>query len=134
MLKFVLMKRLFILTVALLYLGTAMGVGLNFHYCFGQLASVKLYQNTPSCKFIRKTRLPDCCKSKHIALKVKDSHQPSQYTFAAKNMVVALPAQAFANFQFYLPQLILKKQGSRSPPEAPVFNLPVFLKNCTFRI
>ena len=58
-------KKTGILTLTLLYLITVMGVALNFHYCFGQVTSVKIAHPARTCGSLKIKRVPACCKTKY---------------------------------------------------------------------
>jgi hypothetical protein len=127
-------KRTGILLITLLYLGTAMGIGLNFHYCFGRVASVKLYESKPDCKLVKRTKLPDCCKSKQLTVKVKDSHQLNKAGYAAKIIVIDKPVMGYADFKPRLTASHLKLHVYRGPPGLLFASCPAYLKNRNFRI
>ncbi|GAB2701602.1 hypothetical protein GCM10027037_28640 [Mucilaginibacter koreensis] len=120
--------------MTLLYLGTAMGIGLNFHYCFGRVASVKLYESKPDCKLIKRNELPDCCKSKQLTVKVKDSHEFTKAGYSAIVMAVVKPATRYADLKPALSSRQLQVPVYRGPPGVPASACPVFIKNCNFRI
>ena len=122
-------KKLSIITLLLLYLVTASGFALNLHYCFGIITSVKLNEPPKTCgpeKLI-------CCHNKHIDIKVKDAHQAQTNLFLAKFFNLHLPKLCIEYSFLPSQQIAVNKPVYRGPPYGR-YNLPVYLKNCNFRI
>ncbi|WP_462267087.1 HYC_CC_PP family protein [Mucilaginibacter sp.] len=128
------MKRAAILLIALLYLGTVMGVGLNFHYCFGRVSSVKLYESQPDCKLLKRTKKPGCCQSKQLNVKVKDSHEQVKEGVKLYSPVAQRPATHYAGLQLAVSGINISGYTYRGPPLTALSCCPLFIKNCTFRI
>ena len=115
----------------MLYIFTVSGFGLNFHYCFNRLASVKI--DAPASCVKNESSKMKCCKDRHIEIKVKDAHsQPGSPVFFGKFFSLGLPVAVLADFSFSLPNPSTERLLDRGPPRTPV--APIFLKNCTFRI
>ncbi|WP_147238781.1 HYC_CC_PP family protein [Mucilaginibacter hurinus] len=128
------LKRMGILAITLLYTCTVFGFALNFHYCGGKVASVKIDSPAKKC-------MPDaakqmkCCKDKQVDIKVKDEHQAEKsQSFLAKLFAFDIPALPFEEFLFSAQRALFEKIFDRGPPEKQEKSISVFIKNCTLRI
>lgn len=111
----------------LLYLVTVSGFSLNLHFCDNTIESVKIDAPTKKCGMDSK-----CCKETHLEVKVKDVHQAAHASFIDENLVSLVPVLNYASFHEPLAVNHLSNLFTeRSPPLNPV---PVFIRNCTFRI
>ena len=122
------LKRSVVIVLTVLYVVTVSGFALNLHYCFNRLASVKIDAPANTCVKGLKNGMMKCCKDKHIEVKVKDAHQNGSPSCWAK----FLPSFTFADLTFSLQSGTLLTFPDRGPP--PSVNIPVYLRNCTFRI
>ena len=126
------LKRSVAIGLIVLYVGTVFGFVLNFHYCFDRLSSVKVDAPAIACTKVLQTSKMKCCKDSHIEVKVKDAHQSGSTIFWAKLFPVSLINSDFASIAFTPQNPSTEKLQDRGPPLAP--DIPIFLKNCTFRI
>jgi len=120
-------KKSGIILVVLLYLITATGFALNLHFCGSSIESVKIDAPTKKCGMDSK-----CCKETHLEVKVKDAHQTAHASFTDKILVSFVPVFSYASF--HKPLVISHLSNlftERGPPLNPV---PVFIRNCVFRI
>lgn len=75
------LKKLTILLLAVVYLNVASGLGIQFHYCMGQLVSLAIghqdddHHDCDRCGMDMEEN--SCCKEEQILLKLNDSHQPA---------------------------------------------------------
>lgn len=78
-------KRIFIIILGVLYLNVSVGIGIQFHYCMGELVSMALghhadhEKNCGDCGMDVKENT--CCKDESLLIKVYDGHHPSSYIF-----------------------------------------------------
>ncbi|MVN20103.1 HYC_CC_PP family protein [Mucilaginibacter arboris] len=122
------LKRSGIVLVVLLYLVTATGFALNLHFCGNSIESVKIDGPTKKCGMDSK-----CCKNTHLEVKVKDAHQAVHASFTGKNLVFLVPVLSYASSQELLTiNQFANPVPDRGPPH--LNSVPVFVKNCTFRI
>ncbi|RYE24981.1 MAG: hypothetical protein EOP42_21835 [Sphingobacteriaceae bacterium] len=121
------LKKSGICLVVLLYLVTATGFGINLHFCGESIESVKINAPAKDCGMSSK-----CCKDTHVEVKVKDAHQTSHTSFTGNNLVSTVPVVDYASFNE--PSTINKTAKVVSERGPPLFAVPVYLKNCTFRI
>ncbi|MHA4893812.1 HYC_CC_PP family protein [Pedobacter sp. PWIIR3] len=117
------------------YLISMIGLAINMHFCGGKLSSVKIDKvaTCPACKEDKKvTKEHDCCKTRSVEAKIKDSHQagvkvklPADFSLQlflgqhfsslANKAVASLPARGF----------------NKAPPLSAILSLHIF--NCIFR-
>ncbi len=83
------MKKLLSLSLLFIYLFTASGVIVTYHYCCGKFSSVELYSNTIKVekKCWKKERTKGCCESKTAVIKVKDNSLKASTDFSLKKVV-----------------------------------------------
>lgn len=121
------LKKSGICLVVLLYLITATGFGINLHFCGKSIESVKINAPAKNCGMSSK-----CCKNTHVEVKVKDAHQTAHTSFTAQIFVSLVPVLSYASFYERLTINQATEVFSERGP--PLFAVPVYLKNCTFRI
>ncbi|MBS1524165.1 MAG: hypothetical protein JST19_00865 [Bacteroidetes bacterium] len=119
--------------LTLLYLVTATGFALNMHYCFGELASVKIDAPAKTCSKSLFTAKKKCCRDKRIEVKVKDSHEPSAKSSVSKIFNEELLFIVASNWNFSAPTHYLAASSYTKPPGA-LSTGPVYLANRNFRI
>lgn len=123
-------KRISVLTILLLYLCTSTGFALNLHYCGKLLASVTI--NAPSKKCVPVKM--KCCHDKNVEVKVKDAHKASAANTSGDDLVVFdLPKFLYQTFVAPLKSIELQSKPKRGPPDT-LCTVPVYIKNCTYRI
>jgi hypothetical protein len=131
-------KKLFITFLTVLYLGVSSGATLHYQYCMGRLVRVVLWHGDTDAKCrtcgMRKgmKAAKKCCTDQHQQFKSEKS-VPVTYGDISLGLSPALLPVALlplmANSQF--PLAISYPVNHAPPPQADV---PVFLRNCTFRI
>lgn len=127
-------KRPGAILLAVLYTITVAGFALNLHYCGNEVASVKINAPAKSCvKPMAKSKM-NCCKDSKIDVKVKDDHEAQQTSFLARIFAVEIPKLPFEDFIFSAQRALIEHFFDRGPPDIPFESIPVFLKNCIFRI
>jgi hypothetical protein len=132
------MKRTLLTILAVFYLGVSSGASVHFHYCMGELVSWGLEKNeAKSCGFCgmpkAESKKKSCCADVEQKAKVEKSQKASQtlYKFDQLSTAVILPETLFS-YQAPVPVKIALEALSNAPPNGP--QVPVFIKNCTYRI
>ncbi|WP_158825630.1 HYC_CC_PP family protein [Mucilaginibacter lacusdianchii] len=132
------LKRTGAILLTLLYTLTVMGFAMDMHYCGKKLASVKINAEAKHCKTEKATTAcgmkMKCCKDKHMQVKVKDAHQSVSAFVPAKLLALHLPVTFLPYFEPVLQTALVKRADVRGPPDVALAKVPVFLKNCSFRI
>ncbi|MET4546373.1 hypothetical protein ABIE26_003700 [Pedobacter africanus] len=132
------MKRTLLTILAIFYLGIASGASVHFHYCMGKLVSWGFEKESRKvCDFCgmpkTESKKKSCCKDIEQKAKVEKSQKAGQisYKFDQLPVVVILP-ELLVNCQPAVPVKITREALSNAPPDGT--KIPVYLKNCTYRI
>ena len=126
-------KRSGAILLTLLYLVTVTGFALNLQYCGKLLTDVKIDAPAKGCNDPMAGKMK-CCKNKQIIIKIKDAHQSETGSFLNKIFGFEVARLPLANITFYTPSVFTLTTFDRGPPDPLLSNIPVFIKNCTFRI
>lgn len=131
-------KKLFVTFFAVLYLAVSSGATLHYRYCMGKLINISLWhhgheEKCGTCGMDRKEKAAKkCCTDQHQQL-ISEKSSSVSYAHVSLGASVALPI----NEPFWL---FTSNPGSPGPErlikQAPPNHaeVPVFLRNCTFRI
>lgn len=132
------MKRIVVSFLLILYLGTSSGAAVHFHYCMEKLVSWSMTkQSGKLCDFCKmplaESKKKSCCKEVKQHVKVESSQKVNQtvYKFDQPSTAIILP-EFFVNYQAPIPVKIVREALSNAPPDGQ--RVPVYLKNCTYRI
>lgn len=130
------MKKFIITLFAVFYLGVSSGATVQFHYCMGQLIewglSINEADKCDSCG-MNKTETKDCCKDQHQKFKVEKSQKASQNVYQFNLTPLEIPLTAFNEHNaVYVSSL--KEEHDFSNAAQRTQNIPVFVRNCNFRI
>lgn len=122
------MKRLPAILLVLLYLSTNIGLGMNVHYCHGEVASVEFYSHQTHCCCGTMQMMQSCCDDRLLEFQIDDSQQ-------APAVLAAPDAPALAQVDILIEQSIdplvdkdVVPAANDPPPESP----PIYLLNCAF--
>jgi hypothetical protein len=136
------MKKIFVAILAVIYLVTATGLTMHFHYCMGKLVSWGLTEDkTNTCSFCgmskednnKQTKLTgkECCKDKNTVIKLDKEHN--------KTIQVLIPNDVHATvcipIEILSATIAVPEKGGNvihAPPARG--QLPVFILNCVFII
>nr|WP_121271483.1 hypothetical protein [Pedobacter schmidteae] len=132
------MRKALLTILAIFYLGVSSGASVHFHYCMGKLVSWGLEkQSRKVCDFCgmpkAESKKKSCCKDVEQQAKVEKSQKASQtiYKFDQLSTAIILP-ELFVYNQQPIPVKITREALSNAPPDGQ--QIPVYLKNCTYRI
>jgi hypothetical protein len=132
------MKRTLLTILAIFYLGISSGATMHFHYCMGELVSWGLVkQSGKVCEFcgmpMAETKKNSCCKDVKQEVKSEKTQKVSQpvYKFDQLSTAIIQP-ELYTNYQVQIPVKITREALSNAPPNGQ--KIPVFIKNCTYRI
>jgi hypothetical protein len=138
------MKKCIAAILAVLYLSTSMGATVHLHYCMGKLAAWTLQE--PSGKdgsMCGMTKMPasngcsltkkDCCRDEYHQIRTGKDQKPGSFAFeiirlAAVSAELPDPAVIVP----YISSVALTLPAVNGPPIDT--GVPVFLRNCNFRI
>jgi len=138
------MKKFLLTILAFVYLSTSMGATIHLHYCMGKLFSWSLVDN--DSKNCSECGMPKdgtsghcmsfkngCCQDSeaHLQLDKDQKATEAAYTFSALSFA-ALPVATPILHDNYVDSYITGYPTTNAPPEPD--KVPVFIRNCTFRI
>ncbi|HWB93409.1 MAG TPA: hypothetical protein VG605_16220 [Puia sp.] len=138
------MKKILAAILAIVYLSTSLGATIHLHYCMGRLVSWGLMEHAgKSCDFcgMRKMRasgecmagMKNCCHEESKQIKIgKDQKTAQEFSL----MVKTVPAVADLPRPVWMSPVLLSPVFSQPVSHGPplVNAMPVFLRNCNFRI
>ena len=128
------MKRITVILFTLLYLVSISGLAVNNFYCCGKYKESFVFHSKALSKFCKGNKLPGCCDTKTVLVKLKDNHSPSQQIKISFNDFLK---NIFINGKKSDPSLNLSQEllflaSIHAPPL--ISNQPVYLSVCSFRI
>ncbi|MFD2873736.1 hypothetical protein ACFS5N_14720 [Mucilaginibacter ximonensis] len=131
-------KKLFITFLAVLYLGVSSGATLHYQFCMGRLVKVSLWHShTEKCHTcgmdLKSKSTKKCCTDKHQQLKSDKSGSVTYSQLILGTSPIVLPSVPFfGSLSYHAVSLTVQYPASKAPPSVPA--VPVFLRNCVFRI
>jgi len=131
------MKRTLITILACFYLGVSSGATVHFHYCMGQLVKWGFAQPEKSlcdfCKTPVKSCGKSCCKDDQKQAKVDQSQKVSTAVYQFKQLgTIKLTTNPW-NFTYVAVPIKTHKAALCNAPPL-IEDIPVFIRNCTYRI
>lgn len=132
------MKRILLTILAVFYLGVSSGATVHFHYCMGKLVKWGLERQSAkvcdSCGMpLTASKKKSCCKDVEQKVKVEKSQKANQTIYKFDQVLTAvLPSALFSNYVVQIPVKITREALSNAPPEGQP--IPVYIRNCTYRI
>ena len=128
------MKRFLIILIRLVYGLSSTGMSVNLHFCCGKLDEVSFSSlKEKGCakdedSFSKKR----CCDDKHLEFKLKSDQEPSTKQIQAYKQLTE-PILTTASYIFWQPQHQPVNELATGPP-LRASALPLFIRNCIFRI
>lgn len=131
------MKKLAILILAVIYLGTATGATVNLHYCMGEFAGMELgHSDYGSCSSCGMEKLAsaddDCCKDEQKTIKLNDAHKSAQVFFELGLISPSIVHMSHVVSSFALPTITESYPLVNAPPRQT--HAPVYLSTRSIRI
>jgi len=128
------MKKSIASFTVIVYFAFACGVLVNFHYCMDRYDSYSLYKAAsdwcPTCHMHTGTR--GCCHDEVKIIKLQDDHQTSSFSFAFKDIQLAVTTPAAFLCVIGLKEDIDLAKTDHSPPL--VAQPDIYIQNRVFRI
>jgi hypothetical protein len=138
------MKKVFATILAVIYLSTSMGATVHLHYCMGKLFSWSLIdkdsKNCGQCGMLKGNMdghciafKDGCCKDKHAHFQLDKDQKGAEnaYQFLTHSFI-ALPTATTTLANLYVASYIAGYHTTNAPPGPD--KVPLFIRNCTFRI
>jgi hypothetical protein len=137
------MKKVVVVILAVLYLSTSMGATVHFHYCMGRLVAWGLADKESkdciSCGMAKDAVMPgcsvglkNCCHDEHKHIQSDQAQKPAQ-TWVEGSLAAVFAALPFPGWN--MPVVVapaLAQPVANGPPLKE--QVPIFLRNCNFRI
>lgn len=133
------MKKLTVLFLTFLYLGTATGVTLHLHYCMGEVVNLEVTKadqgHCENCGMDKnKSTKNGCCKDEFKKVKTDDSYKLTDNTLSNPLLSVAMLNKG-VTYDFLAasyPNVFGTSNQSNAPPRSkPV---PVYILHCSYLI
>jgi hypothetical protein len=138
------MKKVLLSILAIVYLSTSLGATIHLHYCMGRLVSWGLTEHSgKSCGFCGMQKMPasgecslgakTCCHEESMQIRNDKDQKSAQELFQvmkAAPAVADLPQPARMDAAIFSP--VKAQPASNGPPLMAL--VPVYLRNCNFRI
>jgi hypothetical protein len=138
------MKKILATILAILYLSTSMGATIHLHYCMGKLVAWGLLdsdnKDCVSCGMPKQqaadgcmVAMKGCCHDEHKQIKNEKDQKPGQ---SSPELTRAAPVAVILSYNLwqdsFISSLTVRQPAIHGPP--PIDRVPVFLRNCNFRI
>ncbi|HVU58477.1 MAG TPA: hypothetical protein VHD83_25625 [Puia sp.] len=138
------MKKTLATILAIIYLSTSMGATIHLHYCMGKLVAWGLMdtdnKDCISCGMPKQpagegcmVAMKGCCHDEHKQIKNDKDQKPGQ---GSPELIKLLPAAVTPSYSLwqapFVNSLIVGQPAINGPPLTN--EVPVFLRNCNFRI
>jgi hypothetical protein len=127
------MKRILVILLMLAYSLSSSGVTISLHYCCGKLDNISFIKvSTRTCNMGSCLKKTGCCNDKQISAKViQEQEQVIKSVLISKYSIVTPPG----SYHYSHPQdtLITSDRLARVTPLL-LPSIPLFIRNCTFRI
>ena len=127
------MKKFTVILITLLYSISTLGIGLKEFYCCGKLKSVTItlvHEADEKCD--KGGKKSGCCKTEHQFLKIKDSHLAPGDVFTPIKFIPELNLFITVNELKSIYSTRIDLSNDIHGP--PVFDRPIYLFNCVYRI
>jgi|SRR5882757_5941891 len=138
------MKKFLATILAIVYLSTSMGTTVHLHYCMGKLVAWGLLDHTSKdCTFCGMQNKPaadecmvtntGCCRDEQMQIKSSKDVKLSQNSLELAKITVTIadvPYSAWID-PFVISPVLVQSLANGPPLTGDV---PVFLRNCNFRI
>jgi hypothetical protein len=138
------MKKFLATILALIYLSTSVGATVHLHYCMGKLLSWGLINNdSKDCTFCGmpknsktvhcQSSKNGCCKDEQKHVKVDKDQKATESAYKFVSLSFETVAGNFVSLpDSYVASHIVGYPTTNAPPDHN--KVPVFLRNCNFRI
>jgi hypothetical protein len=126
------MKKIVVIALLLVYGLSSSGATIHLHFCCGKLDDISFSSTGPKSCSIKTFSSSDCCKSKHVELKVKADQEPGTKWLATNKV----------NTKFLYPVVytglpaFVKSYTNEFATGPPVkaLTVPLFIQYCVYRL
>jgi hypothetical protein len=126
-------KRSALIILTAIYLLSCVGIGVNRFYCCGKLASVTLIYGEADHAGKEAGKNDNCCKNEKQSFKIKDTHFSTASCTFSQPVPAILPSfTGWSVVNVIQEQPVSIGYQSNAPPGNQ--NIPIYTRNCTYRI
>lgn len=133
------MKRILLIILAFVYLGLSQGPTVYLHYCMGELVQMGMEHpgESSACDFCGMTQTDSdkeaCCQQDVKSIKIDNVQKIVKSEFQFEQAALLLPKTLLERFLKSVPdQGIQTYFPDQETP--PLQDIPVFIRNCSYRI
>lgn len=140
------MKKFLVFILSLIYMTVSIGTTVHLHYCMDKLVEWNLGNkktNAKICSYcgMAKTKNGEhcgkqddgCCKDEQKQVKIEKDQKIAGTTFNFENPLSKSFVQTPVDFSsFEITSPVIAYSTAHAPPQTE--NIPLFLRNCIFRI
>jgi hypothetical protein len=127
------MKKFLIILLMLVYGISSSGMTINLHYCCGKLDGISfLGKQDKGCEMGNHLKKSSCCNDKQISAKLNADQQSTAKWLQVYKQLIAAPVYS-TSYNLFTNQIVTTNRLARGTP-VPIFPVPIFIKNCVFRI
>jgi hypothetical protein len=133
------MKRILLIILAFVYLGLSQGPTVYLHYCMGELVQMGLEHpgESSNCDFCGMSKTSSdkeaCCQQDVKSIQIDNVQKIVKSEFHFEQAPVLLPKTLIERFLKSVPDKGIQTYfpDQETPP---LQDIPVFVRNCTYRI
>jgi hypothetical protein len=126
------MKQVIIIILMLVYGVSSSGMTINLHFCCGKLDDISFSAHTKDCPMGSTQKKSNCCDNKQIVAKLNADQQVFlKYIKTSQSSTVDVDLTLHSSL--FPAEMALIKQPAPGQP-LPHTSVPLFIKNCVFRI
>ena len=128
------MKKLFIILIMLVYGLSSSGMVISLHYCCGKLDDVSFSgkNHRSDCPMGSKIKKSSCCNDKQISTKLNADQQAAIKWIQLNKQTLSAPENPAFPVLFTGFIIAVDRLARGTPATSSV--VPLFIKNCVFRI
>ena len=141
------MKKLLATILALIYLSTSVGATLHLHYCMNKLVAWGFEigqtnnKSCPYCGMVKTTsdkhcfkQSKGCCKDEQKHIKIEKDQKAAAFQYNLSKQIDGLISYSstIEGSSPYIISPVLQYPTTHAPPSFE--KVPVFIRNCIFRI
>ena len=127
------MKKLFIIVLMMVYGLSSSGITISLHYCCGKLDGVSFSGKQESaCEMGNHVKKSGCCNDKQVSASLSSEQQANTKWVQSIKQTIAAPVYYVVNTSFKGYIVSVNRLARGTPKHLP--SIPLFIKNCVFRI
>jgi hypothetical protein len=127
------MKKFLVIILMLVYGLSSSGMTINLHYCCGKLDDISFFGKKDSqCPMGNHIKKSGCCNDKQISVNINAEQEQASKWVQTGKLSIATPVFQTTNTSFTGNHVSVNRLARGTP--IPATSVPIFIKNCVFRI